>query len=62
MAEEAIAVVRSEPGNSSVTYPSVSPLITQETREEALRIEKEQRAKRLDIVDMWREQGIEISG
>ena len=59
MTEESGAVTK--PGNSLVSYPDVSPIITVEIREKALEIEKEQRDKKLDIVALWKEQGITIN-
>ena len=47
-----------EPGNNFVTYPTTSPVITEDTREEALRTQKEQREKKLNIVDMWKGEGL----
>ena len=49
---------RTEPGNNFVTYPTTSPDITVETRDEALKVQKEQREKKLNIVDMWQEEGL----
>ena len=49
---------KTEPGNNFVTYPKTSPDITVETRDEALRVQKEQREKKLNIVDMWKDEGL----
>jgi hypothetical protein len=49
-------------GNSFVTYPEIPPIITPEIRQEALQVQKDQLDKKLDIVELWREQGIVING